>query len=168
MKTTSIPCKIMGLMAAVVLIGWAGSVSGETYRALKGVDSVKAVVDFRNGNPKIAAIHLALLHKTYNDANLRAADAKPEFVVIFMGPSVKLISTGRDGVTAEDAKNLDKIATILAAMDKDGIRLEVCDAAVKLMGVDPATLLPQIHQVPNGWISSIGYQLQGYALIPDF
>jgi intracellular sulfur oxidation DsrE/DsrF family protein len=109
-----------------------------------------------------------LLHKTYKDKNLTAVDAAPDFVVVFMGPAVKLISTSREGVSAEDAKNLDAIAQTLSAMTRDGIRLEVCIAAVELLGVDPATLLPEIHKVPNGWISSIGYQHNGYALIPDF
>lgn len=156
------------LIAACLFIGAAHIVYGETYDALKGVDAVKVVVDFRNGNPKAAAIHLDLLNKTFLDKNLTAITAKPDFVIIFMGPAVKLISTGREGVPAEDGKHLDRIAGIIANMKKDGIRLEVCIAAVDLMGVDPATILPEIRHVPNGWISSVGYQLNGYALIPDF
>jgi hypothetical protein len=30
------------------------------------------------------------------------------------------------------------------------------------------TILPEIKQVENGWISAIGYQLNGYALVADF
>jgi intracellular sulfur oxidation DsrE/DsrF family protein len=51
---------------------------------------------------------------------------------------------------------------------KDGIKLEVCIAAVERLGVDESTLLPEITKVRNGWISSIGYQQKGYALIPNF
>ena len=47
------------------------------------------------------------MHKTYLDKNLTAIDAKPDFVIIFMGPAVKLISTGKEGVSAEDGKSLD-------------------------------------------------------------
>jgi intracellular sulfur oxidation DsrE/DsrF family protein len=150
------------------IFGAVGNVFGETYDALKGLDAIKAVVDFRNGQAKVAAIHLDLLHKTYKDKSLTAVDANPDFVIVFMGPGVKLISTNREGVSAEDSKHLDTIAGIIANMKKDGIRLEVCIAAVELLGVDPATILPEITKVPNGWISSIGYQLNGYALIPDF
>jgi len=160
---------ILSLLITVgFIIGAAGSVYAETYEALKDVDTIKAVVDFRVGSAKVAAIHLGLLHKTYNDTNLTVITAKPDFVIVFMGPGVKLISANRQGVSAEDSKHLDTIAGIISNMKKDGIRLEVCIAAVELLGVDPATILPEIHQVPNGWISSIGYQLNGYALIPDF
>jgi intracellular sulfur oxidation DsrE/DsrF family protein len=168
MYTQSIKRILRLLIAAGLVIGLAGNAYGETYPALKGLDFIKAVVDFRNPSAKVAAIHLDLLHKTYKDKNLTAVDAAPDFVVVFMGPAVKLISTSREGVSAEDAKNLDAIAQTLSAMTRDGIRLEVCIAAVELLGVDPATLLPEIHKVPNGWISSIGYQHNGYALIPDF
>lgn len=168
MNVKSMKLTLSVLVAACLVIGTAGSVYGETYAALEGLDSFKAVVDFRNSSAKAASVHLDLMHKTYQDKNVTAVDAKPDFVIVFMGPSVKLISTSREGVSAEDAKYLDSIAKTLSAMDKDGIRLEVCVAAVELTGVDPATILPEIHKVPNGWISSVGYQLNGYALIPDF
>lgn len=155
-------------IAASFIVGAAGSVYGETYDALKGVDSIRAIVDFRVASAKVAAIHLDLLHKTYKDKSLTAVDANPDFVIVFMGPGVKLISTNRQGVSAEDSKHLDTIAGIIKNMKKDGIKLEVCIAAVELLGVDKATILPEITKVQNGWISSIGYQHRGYALIPDF
>ena len=156
------------VIAGIFIIAFFGNAYGGAYDALKGVDSIKAIVDFRVSSAKVAAIHLDLLHKTYNDKNLRAIDAKPDFVIVFMGPAVKLASTNRAGVSEEDGKHLDTIAGIIAKMKKDGIRLEVCVAAAELLGVDPATILPEIHKIPNGWISSIGYQHNGYALIPNF
>ncbi len=168
MNVKSIKLTLSLLIAACLIIGAAGNVYAETYPSLQGVDSIKAVVDFRVASAKVAAIHLDLLHKTYKDKSLTAVDATPDFVIVFMGPGVKLISSSREGISAEDAKNLDAIAQTLSAMNKDGIKLEVCIAAVELLGVDPATILPEITKVPNGWISSIGYQYNGYALIPDF
>ena len=37
--------------------------------------------------------------------------------------------------------------------------------AVKVLEVDPATLMPEIDQVGNGFISVAGYQDQGYSVI---
>jgi hypothetical protein len=34
-----------------------------------------------------------------------------------------------------------------------------------VMGVDKATIMPEIDQVGNGFVSVIGYQMQGYALV---
>jgi intracellular sulfur oxidation DsrE/DsrF family protein len=53
-------------------------------------------------------------------------------------------------------------------MAADGIPMEVCLVAADDFGVNPSTFVPGLTQVPNGWISSIGYQTQGYALIPVY
>jgi len=146
----------------------AGNVFAETYNGLKGVKAVKAVWDVRVASPKVASIHLGLMHKTFKDSSINTLAEKPEFVIIFMGHAVKLISKDRKGFSPEDQQYLDKIADIISAMEKDGIKLEVCVAAANLLGVVTASLFPEIEQVGNGWISAIGYQLNGYALISDF
>jgi len=144
------------------------SASRNEYEALKGVQSVKAVFDERVGNPNVAAFHLDLMHKTFNDQNLWIESKKPDMVIIFMGPAVKLVSKAREGFTPEEQKKLDTIAGIISNMAKDGIKLEICMAAAHAMNVAPDSILPEIKPVPNGWISAIGYQLNGYALISDF
>jgi len=88
--------------------------------------------------------------------------------IIFIGPSVKLVSKDRKGFTTEEQKQLDVIADIISNMAKDGIKLEICMAAVHLLDVDANSILPEIKQVDNGWISAIGYQHNGYALVSDF
>jgi intracellular sulfur oxidation DsrE/DsrF family protein len=51
-------------------------------------------------------------------------------------------------------------------MAKDGIKLEICLFAVKVFGMESSTILPEIKQVGNGWISLIGYEAKGYSLVP--
>jgi intracellular sulfur oxidation DsrE/DsrF family protein len=85
-----------------------------------------------------------------------------------MGPSVKLISKNRQGFAAEDQKSLDEIAETVSKMAKDGLRVEICLFAAKVFGVDPASILPEIKKVENGWISLVGYQAQGYSLVPAY
>jgi intracellular sulfur oxidation DsrE/DsrF family protein len=53
-------------------------------------------------------------------------------------------------------------------MSKNGIKLEICLIAAKVFNVDPASVLPEIKRVGNGWISMIGYQAQGYSLVPVY
>jgi intracellular sulfur oxidation DsrE/DsrF family protein len=141
---------------------------GEEYEALKGLKSIKAVFDVRIGNPKSAALNLKLIHDTCKDKNIIAVTKKPAFVVIFIGPSVKLISKKKEGFSPEEQKNLDEIATAISEMSKDGIKLEICLFAAKVFGVDPASVLPGIKHVPNGWVSLIGYEAQGYSLVPAY
>ena len=141
---------------------------GDEYDSLKGIGTTSAVFDFRIDDPNSAAVHLDLIYKTFKDQNLLISSKKPDFAVIFMGPAVKLVSKNRMGFTSEDQKQLDAIARTVSDMAKDGIKLEICLAAVHLAGVDTASILPEFKQVPNGWISAIGYQHKGYALISAF
>jgi hypothetical protein len=53
-------------------------------------------------------------------------------------------------------------------MSKAGIKMEICLAAANVLGVDPASILPEIKRVGNGRISLIGYQANGYSLVPVY
>ena len=144
------------------------NVYAEEYEALKGLKSVKAVFDVRISNPKSAAVHLKLIHDTYKDKNIIGVTKKPAFVVIFIGPSVKLISKNKEGFSPEEQKVLDEIANTISKMSKDGIKMEICLVAANIFGVDPSSVLPGIKHVPNGWISLIGYEAKGYSLVPAY
>jgi intracellular sulfur oxidation DsrE/DsrF family protein len=144
------------------------SVLGQEYYSLKGLKSVRAVFDVRIANPKSAALHLNLIHQTFKHKNITSVTKKPDFVVIFSGPSVKLISKNREGFSPEEHKALDEISGTISEMSKDGIKLEICLFAARVFGVSPASILPGIKHVGNGWISLIGYQSAGYALVPAY
>ena len=117
-------------------------------------------------NPKSAVLHLNVIRQTYDE--LTAMKKNPALVLVFSGPSVKLISKNREGFSPEERKSLDEIANIISAMSKDGIKLEICLIAAKVFNVDPASVLPEIKKVGNGWISIIGYEAQGYSLVPVY
>lgn len=144
----------------------AGNIFGEEYSALRGVKSVKAVFDFELGNPQSALVHLQVIHQTFKDKNLWVGKKKPDIVVVFIGPSVKLVSQNRVGFSADDQKILGEYAGTISAMAKDGVKFEICLIAVRFAGVEPSSILPEINQVGNGWISLIGYQARGYSLVP--
>jgi intracellular sulfur oxidation DsrE/DsrF family protein len=156
------------VVASVFMLAAVGFASAATYESLAGMKSIKAIFDVRAGNTKSAVMQLKLIHDTYKDKSIRAVSKRPSFIVAFMGPAVKLISKDKQGVSPEDQKAMDEIALTVQAMARDGIKLEVCDFAVKAFGVDPASILPEIKHVPNGWISLIGYQAKGYSLVPAY
>lgn len=162
MIITSLFFSICMLFAAV------GDVSSEEYVSLKGLKSVKAVFDMRIGDPKSAALHLKLIHQTFKDKSITAITNKPDFVIVFIGGSVRLVSKNREGFSPEEQKILDEIAGIISEMSKDGIKLEICIFASDAFGVDSASILPEIKHVGNGWISLIGYQAGGYSLVPAY
>lgn len=138
---------------------------GQEYTSLEGVASVKAVWDFRVGDPKTALAHLGLIHDMLDDPNLQKGGERPEFVLVFLGPAVKFISTEENEAPSQTER---KIAEKISAMEADGIRLEICMTAAHAQDISPESILPEIIQVGNGWISLIGYQHQGYATISNF
>jgi len=157
---------LISLSIAIVLLCAVSFASGEEYETMKGIKSAKAVFDERESNPKSAALHLKLIHQTYKE--LAAMKKNPVFAVVFSGPSVKLISRNREGFSPDDQKSLDEIASTISAMSKDGMKLEVCLIAANVFNVDPASFLPEIKRVGNGWISEIGYQAKRYSLVPVY
>jgi uncharacterized protein len=157
---------LLSLFVAISLFSAVSGVSAEQYVSLKGVESAKVVFDERESNPKTAVLHLKLVHQTFKE--LETMNNNPVFVVIFSGPSVKLISKNRESSSPEDQKSLDEIANTLSEMSKAGITLEMCLVAAKVFNVDPASVLPEVKRVGNGWISMIGYQAQGYSLVPVY
>ena len=158
-----------GLFVSVcILFMTHNSASAAEYDVLKGMKSFKAVVDVRSGKAKSLAMQLGLIHQMYKDANVRNVTESPDFVLVFIGPAVKLVSTKTEGLSAEDRETVAKIAEIIAAMAKDGIRFEICLFAVDAYGVDRKSILPEIKHVGNGWISLVGYQHLGYGLVPVY
>jgi len=156
----------IGVIFICLFFLMAGNVASEEYGILKGLKSVKSVFDFELGNPQSALVHLKVIQMTFKDKNIWIGKKKPDIVVVFIGPSVKLVSKNRDGFSADDQKILDEYASMISSMAKDGVKFEICLIAAKYFGVDPPSILPDIKQVGNGWISLIGYQAKGYSLVP--
>jgi intracellular sulfur oxidation DsrE/DsrF family protein len=155
------------LIAAVFLVlsglsfAWA-----EEYDAMKGVDAVNVMFDMRDGIPELALVHVKLIHETYKQ--LSAMGKAPVFVVVFMGSAVKLISSEQSAFSAEEKEVLKELAGTISKMSREGIDFEVCLAAVHYFGIDPASIQSEMKQVPNGWVSEIGYQARGYSLVPVY
>jgi uncharacterized protein len=156
------------LPVCLILLFTALPAWAEEYDGLKGVESIKAVFDVRAAAPKSAAVQLDLILQTYRDNSIRAVTGQPGFVVVFIGPAVKLISTDTTGFAPEEQEFIGKIAETVKEMAREGIKLEICIFAARGMGVDPVTILPEIKHVENGWISVLGYQAQGYSLVPAY
>ncbi len=149
----------------VILLVSAAPSGAEEYAALEGVDRVQAVFDVTIGSAQAAPVVFWAVRNVYEDQSVRGLSEPPRIAVVFHGPAVRLISANRDGYTDEENKALDEFAEMLRQMKRDGVTLEVCLYAVKVLGVDPASILPEIDQVGNGFISVAGYQAQGYSVV---
>lgn len=168
MKRRNIFVTILVSSALVLLLLSLVPVPAGEYKSLKGADSADTIFDFRESNPASALAHLSLAHNVFRDQAIRNISKDPDFVVVFMGGAVKMLSSNRSAFTDKQRKTLERMDNVISEMVKDGITLEVCLFAVDSLGVDPESISPEIERVPNGWISSIGYQANGYALVPVF
>ena len=153
-------------MAAIFIVSLAAipAISGD-YAALEGVKSVETVFDVSQGSPQTANIVFWAVNNVNDDKSVRALSEPPQVAVVFHGPAVKMISTDRNGFKESDNEALDKFANMIQQMKKDGVKFEVCDYALKVMGIDPKTVFPEVDHVGNGFISIAGYQAQGYSVI---
>lgn len=158
---------ILGLFfaAALVLVSAGSVLAGGYGNALNGVTQAKAVFEVTQESPKVSNTIFWAVKNVYEDESVKGLGVPPKVAVVFHGPAVRLISSERSGFGAEDAAEIDKFQSTLRQMKKDGVILEVCDYALKVMGVDPATVIPEVDHVGNGFISVIGYQAQGYAVV---
>jgi intracellular sulfur oxidation DsrE/DsrF family protein len=132
------------------------AIAGE-YAALKGVKGVNTVFDVTQASPKISNIVFWAVRDVYQNESVSKLPNSPSTVVVFHGPAVKLISTERKWFKPEEVAEVDKFADTIRQMKKDGVTFEVCDYAVKVLGVDPATIMPEIDHVGNGFVSIAGY-----------
>ena len=163
----------VALLACLPLLSSAAAAAsaGMEYNdeaALQGVKNGKGVFLVDIGEPKKLALYLNLIPGTYE--RLEKQGVGPDFVLVFIGPSVKFLTEPGDDLAA--LEHHDALERIRQGIDKlrskEEVRLEVCNIALEVTGTDAEKLLPGLKVVGDGFISVIGYQEQGYNLVPVY
>lgn len=145
-------------------------------QAEKRIDDHAALADLKTGrgvflvdigDPKKLNFYLEVIQGTYR--GMKQQGVEPDFILVYIGPSVKYLSTSPSPAVEEEAGGmlLDIEANVdaLAAL---GVRQEICAVATRVFGIDNDAVLPGLTLVGDGFISLIGYQAQGYHLVPVF
>ncbi|MFK5891922.1 MAG: DsrE family protein [Pseudomonadota bacterium] len=135
--------------------------------ALAGISHAKSVflIDFTN--PKKTAFYLDIIRGTHK--GLMRQNIKSEMVLVFIGKTVKYLSTEPDDELAmEYESDLASIQHSIKEFAKLGIRMEVCAIATKVFNVKNQTIPAEMNLVGDGFISLIGWQTQGHKLVPIF
>ncbi len=158
--------RVMAIMLFLALLAFTATpaVAGE-YAALDGVKGLNSVFDYSNDSPYAALVVMKAVAGVYKDASVLALPTPPKTVIVFHGGAVKLISSDRTGYDKAEVEAMDKVAGMIRQFKQDGVKMEVCMYAVKALGVDPDSIMPEIDKVGNGFISVLGYQAQGYSLV---
>jgi intracellular sulfur oxidation DsrE/DsrF family protein len=163
---------LVGVVGVLLLTAPAGAApEGMKYddaAALKGVSDGRGVFLVDIGNPDKLALYMNLIPGTYERLEKQGAD--PDFVLVFIGPSVKYITKPSDSLANLQHREARKRirAGIQKLRSQEDVRLEVCNVALEVMDVPAERLLPGMEVVSDGFISVIGYQEQGYHLVPVY
>lgn len=134
--------------------------------ALKGLKEAKAVFMIDVNNPGRVAHILKTIAKT--DKGMRTQGVKPHIVVVVIGPAVAFLTRDRRGIGYMDERAVAGIQAEVHKLARMHIRTEACGVAMKGMDVQPKDLIADAHAVGNGFIEAIGYQAQGYQLVPVY
>lgn len=158
----SLACAIftIGILAPI-----APANSAEYEEALKDVKQVKAVFDYSQKSAAISNILVWPIQNVYKDETVNSLPKSPMAAVVFHGPAVKLLSTDASHHAEQDAAEVKKFQNALTQMREEGVKLEVCAYALKVLEVDPDTIIAAVDKVPNGFVSVVGYQAQGYEVV---
>ena len=122
--------------------------------ALAGLKSAKVIFDVRVADLEKLVFNLKLFNETME--GIAVQGVKPEMVVTFRGPTVKILNAA---ALDDEARNLFR------DLKKKGVQFEACAVAMRILKADPAGLIPEVKLVANVFNSLIGYQNKGYATI---
>ena len=135
--------------------------------ALNGIKEAKSVflIDFTD--VKKTAFYLKIIEGTH--IGLASQGVKSNMVLVFIGPTVKFVSTKQDeAFEMENEKDLTSIQESIKSLASQGVRMEVCAIATKVFNVDNNSIPKEMSLIADGFISLIGWQTQGHKLVPIF
>ena len=135
--------------------------------ALADLKTGKGVFLVDIGDAKKLNFYLEVIQGTYK--GMKAQGVEPDFILVYIGPSVKYLSSAPSSEIEQEAGGiLLEIESNVEALAELGIKQEVCAVATRVFGIDNNSILPGMTLVGDGFISLIGYQAQGYHLVPVF
>ncbi|MEW6116655.1 MAG: DsrE family protein [Nitrospirota bacterium] len=155
---------IATLMVALGIVDGARAAQHDDRDALKGIRTGKAIFDVNTGEPDKLVLYLDVIKETIQ--GLRKQKVRPDVIIAFRGVSVRLITTSQEDAEQGKREVFEKIRKLIAELKALGVKLEACSIATRLFEVENNTVLPEIKVVGNTFISLIGYQSMGYAVIP--
>lgn len=162
--TVNILFAILMLSCTTVL---AGEMAINDQAALDDLKVGKGVFLVDIGDANKLNFYLEVIQGTYK--GMKDQGVEPDFILVFIGPSVKYLSTSSSADTEQGAGGiLMEIESNVEALAALGVRQEICAVATRVFGIENNAVLPDLTLVGDGFISLIGYQAQGYHLVPVF
>lgn len=135
--------------------------------ALGQLKTGKGVFLIDIGDAKKMNFYLEVIQGTYK--GMKNQGVEPDFILVYIGPSVKYLTSSPSQEAEEAAGDiLMDIESNVSKLASLGIKQEICAVATRVFGIDNKTLFSELNLIGDGFISLIGYQAQGYHLVPVF
>ena len=148
-------------------IAFASTNTIDDSAALGNLKTGKSVFLVDIGDPKKLNFYLDVIQGTYK--GMKSQGVTPDFILVYIGPSVKYLSSSPSAETEQLAGGvLMDIESNIEALAQLGIKQEICAVATRVFGIENKSIFPGLTLVADGFISLIGYQAQGYHLVPVF
>jgi len=164
MKTIIIKSLILFLFLG---IGFLNAKEINDKVSLNGITEAKSVflIDFTN--VRKTAFYLNIIEGTYK--GFVKQNVKPQMVLVFIGETVKYLSTKQEeAFEMENEEYLLSIQKSIQTFSKLDVRMEVCAVATEVFNVNNSDIPKEMNIIADGFISLIGWQTQGYKLVPIF
>ena len=158
---------IVILLSGLFITGMSHADKPNDADALQNVSEGKVVWDITVGSPKKLLVYLKVIEETYED--FIRQDVRPDMVFAFRGPVLRLISSQPLELDDENQLAREQVLSLITNISqKPGVTMESCSIATRLMSIDNESIIEEVKPVGNTFVSLIGYQQQGYALIPIY
>jgi intracellular sulfur oxidation DsrE/DsrF family protein len=165
MKATKSIINLFGtLVLALFISTTAHSGTANDADALNGYNQGKIVFDINLKDKKSLGLYLNVIKQTHED--LKKQKINPDIILAFRGLAVTLIQKGEDKATEDQKQMSDQIKSQIEQLQSMGVKMEVCSVATGLFQVPDERVLTDMKIVGNTFVSLMGYQHQGYAIIP--
>lgn len=165
MYSKRISAFIFQLFSLLLLLNIAYADKPDDADALQGIETGKVVWDVTLSKPSRLLFVMKVIDETYDD--LERQGVTPDMVFTFHGRVLKLLSSQPLELDIDEEFAHAELLTLIEKMsEKPGIKMESCSVAARVLGIDNKTIIPEVKPVGNTFVSLIGYQQKGYALIP--
>jgi len=166
MKHNKIGTMMTAMLTAWMLVCTARAADLKDTEALHGLSSAKGVFMIDMNDPGHVAHVLHVVQKT--DTGMRKQGVTPHIKVVIIGPAVAFLTKDRRGISYMDERAVAQVQKAVHKLKTLGVPTEACGVALKGMDIAPTDVIDDVTPVGNGFISAIGYQAQGYQLVPVY
>jgi intracellular sulfur oxidation DsrE/DsrF family protein len=142
----------------------AGATQYDNARALTGIDRVGIYFDVNLGDADRLALRMRLIEQTIDQ--VRKAGIETDVVIGIRGGATSFMTRDDHYVLDDEVAAKQAIQEHLKAFAADGVVIEQCAIAADLEDIPPGDFIDEVTFVANGYVSLVGYQARGYAVVP--